>query len=78
LRPDSSLARADYQALHEKVSVADDDSHGVDAGEAGSHSDTVIAAHPPRNENSRLRIIGIKCYLDGGMLTGRRMREPWG
>ena len=38
-----------------------------------------IAAHPLRAENPRLRIVGIKTYLDGGMLTGSAyMREPWG
>jgi len=32
-----------------------------------------------KNKDSPLRIIGIKTYLDGGMLTGSAyMREPWG
>ena len=32
-----------------------------------------------RTSNQWLRIIGIKTYLDGGMLTGSAfMREPWG
>lgn len=39
-----------------------------------------VAQHPLfKNHDSRLRIIGIKTYLDGGMLTGSAfMREPWG
>jgi predicted amidohydrolase YtcJ len=37
------------------------------------------AEHPLRRGGPRLRIIGIKTYLDGGMLTGSAyMREPWG
>src|SRR5262249_45046714 len=39
-----------------------------------------IAADPLFTEHDDwLRIIGIKTYLDGGMLTGSAyMREPWG
>jgi predicted amidohydrolase YtcJ len=38
-----------------------------------------VADHPLRRGGPRLRIIGIKTYLDGGMLTGSAyMREPWG
>ncbi len=38
-----------------------------------------IAEHPLRAENPWLRIIGVKTFLDGGMLTGSAyMREPWG
>jgi predicted amidohydrolase YtcJ len=38
-----------------------------------------VAAHPLRRGGPRLRLIGIKTYLDGGMLTGSAfMREPWG
>ena len=38
-----------------------------------------VAAHPLRKGGARLRLIGIKTYLDGGMLTGSAyMREPWG
>ncbi|MGE3821538.1 MAG: amidohydrolase [Isosphaeraceae bacterium] len=37
------------------------------------------AEHPLREGGPRLRIVGIKTYLDGGMLTGSAyMREPWG
>jgi hypothetical protein len=39
-----------------------------------------VAAEPLfKEKNDLLRIIGIKTYLDGGMLTGSAyMREPWG
>lgn len=38
-----------------------------------------VAEHPLRKPDPMLRIIGIKTYLDGGMLTGSAyMREPWG
>jgi predicted amidohydrolase YtcJ len=38
-----------------------------------------IAAHPLRKPNPMLRVIGIKTFLDGGMLTGSAyMRKPWG
>jgi predicted amidohydrolase YtcJ len=38
------------------------------------------ARHPLfTNRDPQLRIIGVKTYLDGGMLTGSAyMREPWG
>ena len=37
------------------------------------------AAHPLRRGGPRLRIVGIKTFLDGGMLTGSAyMRKPWG
>jgi predicted amidohydrolase YtcJ len=32
-----------------------------------------------KEKNDLLRIIGVKTYMDGGMLTGSAyMREPWG
>ncbi len=38
-----------------------------------------VAQHPLRKGNPMLRIVGIKTYLDGGMLTGSAyMRRPWG
>ncbi len=38
-----------------------------------------VAEHPLRHGGPMLRIIGIKTFLDGGMLTGSAyMREPWG
>lgn len=38
-----------------------------------------IAASPLRKDDPMLRLIGIKTFLDGGMLTGSAyMLEPWG
>ena len=38
-----------------------------------------IAAGPLRKDDPMLRVVGIKTFLDGGMLTGSAyMREPWG
>ena len=38
-----------------------------------------VAQSPLRREDPLLRIIGIKTFLDGGMLTGSAyMRKPWG
>jgi hypothetical protein len=37
------------------------------------------AKHPLANADGLVRVIGIKAFLDGGMLTGSAyMREPWG
>ncbi|MBI4602517.1 MAG: amidohydrolase family protein [Planctomycetes bacterium] len=37
------------------------------------------AAHPLRRADPWLRVIGVKAFLDGGMLTGSAyLREPWG
>ena len=38
-----------------------------------------VARHPLHPGGPRLRILGIKTFLDGGMLTGSAyLREPWG
>jgi predicted amidohydrolase YtcJ len=38
-----------------------------------------VAADPLRKPDPLLQIVGIKTYLDGGMLTGSAyMRQPWG
>ena len=38
-----------------------------------------MARDPLCKGDAALRVIGIKTYLDGGMLTGSAyMREPWG
>ena len=38
-----------------------------------------IARHPARRPDPWVQIVGIKTFLDGGMLTGSAyMREPWG
>jgi predicted amidohydrolase YtcJ len=57
-------------------------SHAVDgSGKLEAIQETIrgIAKHPLRKEDPALRIVGIKCFLDGGMLTGSAyMRQPWG
>lgn len=57
-------------------------SHSVDAAQDLEKVRAAIrnvAAHPLRAADPQLRIIGIKTYLDGGMLTGSAlMRDPWG
>ncbi|HEY3394054.1 MAG TPA: amidohydrolase [Lacipirellulaceae bacterium] len=81
---------ADSDALARYLKLRDDDeltvriavSHGVSP--SGTVSDTQarireVAKHPLREGDERLRIIGIKMFQDGGMLTGSAyMREPWG
>lgn len=38
-----------------------------------------LAEHPLRQPDDWLHVIGVKIFLDGGMLTGSAyMREPWG
>jgi predicted amidohydrolase YtcJ len=38
-----------------------------------------VAQHPLCKGDARLRVIGVKAFLDGGMLTGSAyLREPWG
>jgi predicted amidohydrolase YtcJ len=38
-----------------------------------------LAKHPLRAPSDMLRLVGLKMWLDGGMLTGSAyMREPWG
>lgn len=74
----------DYQRLREagRLNVRMRISHGVDAGgRLDSIQKTIreIAKHPLRKSDTSLQIVGIKCYLDGGMLTGSAyMRQPWG
>jgi predicted amidohydrolase YtcJ len=48
--------------------------------EAIQNSIRAVALHPLfRKKDPMLRIIGVKTFLDGGMLTGSAwMREPWG
>jgi predicted amidohydrolase YtcJ len=57
-------------------------SHGVDgSGKLPAVQEKIreVARHPLRKPDPLLRIVGIKCFLDGGMLTGSAyMREPWG
>ncbi len=38
-----------------------------------------VAKHPLHRRHEMLQLIGVKTFLDGGMLTGSAyMREPWG
>ena len=56
-------------------------SHSLSAGSSDQVEEQLrrIALHPLRREDPRLRIIGVKTFLDGGMLTGSAyMRRPWG
>src|SRR5919198_3453234 len=57
-------------------------SHSVDTGgDTGQVQKRVraVAENPLCRGGPMLRIVGIKTYLDGGMLTGSAyMREPWG
>ena len=57
-------------------------SHGVDhIGTLESIQNRIrdVARHPLRQSNDMLRIVGIKMFLDGGMLTGSAyMQRPWG
>jgi predicted amidohydrolase YtcJ len=73
-----------YQRLHSRgaLSVRVAISHHIETtGDLEKVRDAIrqVANHPLRQGGPRLRIIGIKTYLDGGMLTGSAyMREPWG
>ncbi len=73
-----------YGRLHEAgaLTVRMGISHGVDnLGPLDKILEDIrkVARHPLRKGGPRLRIVGIKAFLDGGMLTGSAyMREPWG
>ena len=79
---DADVAR--YYQLHKqgKLTVRTAISVGIDPG---PEHDLIrkeilqVAQHPLRNGDPILRIIGVKTYQDGGMLTGSAyMLEPWG
>lgn len=66
-----------------KLSVRVACSHSIGTGGAVENIQKNIqkvAEHPlHQNGSAMLKIIGIKTYLDGGMLTGSAyMRQPWG
>ena len=62
--------------LRLRISRGLDATQGVHAVEAEIDR---IAKDPLCVGDDRLKIIGVKTYLDGGMLTGSAyMREPWG
>lgn len=74
-----------YEKLHSRgdLKVRLSISHHIDTlgPVAGIQSNIQRVAASPlfKQKDDFLRIIGIKTYLDGGMLTGSAyMREPWG
>ncbi|MFO0901504.1 MAG: amidohydrolase family protein [Pirellulales bacterium] len=75
---------ARYQSLlqQDRLTLRVALSHALNAGdrpEAARAALAAIAHHPLRDGDFRLRIVGVKTFLDGGMLTGSAsMREPWG
>jgi predicted amidohydrolase YtcJ len=83
-RNSSPEAIAEYQQLKAdgRLSVRMMISHSVNGGgrlDAVQEDIRRIAKHPLRQPDNWLRIVGIKCFLDGGMLTGSAyMRQPWG
>jgi len=79
-----ATAIATYEALlkENRLTTRVAISHGV--GTTGDLADIqakirAVAGHPLRKANPMLQIIGVKTFLDGGMLTGSAyMRQPWG
>ncbi|MEO6810845.1 MAG: amidohydrolase [Isosphaeraceae bacterium] len=79
---DSSIKRYERLLEADALTVRLGLSHAVgnlgpiDALVAAIHK---VAEHPLRHGGPMLRIVGIKTFLDGGMLTGSAyMRKPWG
>jgi len=55
--------------------------HIATIGELPAIQDRIrkLADHPLRQDDPMLKLVGIKTFLDGGMLTGSAyMRKPWG
>ncbi len=79
---DADVAR--YYQLHKqgKLTVRTAISLGIDPGpdlDVIREEILHVAQHPLRQGDPTLRIIGVKTYQDGGMLTGSAyMLEPWG
>jgi predicted amidohydrolase YtcJ len=73
-----------YQRLHQadELPVRVAISYGVGgAGPIDKIREAIgrVALHPLRQGSTRLRIVGVKTFLDGGMLTGSAyLRQPWG
>jgi predicted amidohydrolase YtcJ len=73
-----------YQLLHKAghltVRMAISHSMGTDGNvEDIQRNIRKVAEHPLIQGGDMLRIVGIKTFLDGGMLTGSAyMRKPWG
>jgi predicted amidohydrolase YtcJ len=80
----STGAIEQYRAMRDKgeLPVRISISHQVDtigALEEIQANIRKVAAHPLRREDPLLKIVGVKTFLDGGMLTGSAyMRQPWG
>lgn len=83
-RDASPGAIARYRALRERgeLPVRISVSHHIDTIgplEEIQRNIRRVAADPLRQPDPWLQIVGIKTYLDGGMLTGSAyMRQPWG
>jgi predicted amidohydrolase YtcJ len=78
----SDIAR--YRKLHDagrlpvRIAVSQD-VNTIGAVEKVQERIRKVAADPLCKRDARLRIIGVKTFLDGGMLTGSAyMRKPWG
>jgi predicted amidohydrolase YtcJ len=70
------LLGSDALTVRIGLSKAVDASQGVEKVVADIKK---VAIHPLRIGTPMLRVIGIKTFLDGGMLTGSAyMRQPWG
>ncbi|MFO0817064.1 MAG: amidohydrolase family protein [Pirellulales bacterium] len=73
-----------YHKLHKegRLTLRVAASHSLSGGDNLEKSRAAlaeIANHPLREGDLRLRIVGVKTFLDGGMLTGSAfMRQPWG
>ncbi|VTS05842.1 amidohydrolase family protein [Tuwongella immobilis] len=80
----SASAIEAYQSLlqQDALTVRVAVSHGVGTSgtiESIQKAVKAVADHPLRQGGPMLRIIGIKTFLDGGMLTGSAyMQKPWG
>jgi predicted amidohydrolase YtcJ len=82
---DASVSAIDqYRKLHEqnKLPIRIAISQGVNtSGDIDQVRKTIreVAQDPLHKADTMLRIVGIKTYLDGGMLTGSAyMLQPWG
>jgi predicted amidohydrolase YtcJ len=82
---DASRSAIDpYRRLHEKgrLPLRVMASHHIDTiGDVEQIQKNIreVSRLPLHKGDARLRVIGIKTYLDGGMLTGSAyMRQPWG
>jgi predicted amidohydrolase YtcJ len=83
-RDASASAINQYRQLHDqgRLPLRIAISHHIDTSgdiEQVQKNIRQVAQDPLHKGDPMLRIIGIKTYLDGGMLTGSAyMREPWG